>query len=112
MVNKYISDNIDAAKNYVNSIEEMGIVALKIADRILDSNKLFVHAPEHQKTIDKELEEILKGYNDSKNNAITENEKEPESYEKHIKLANFFIKIDLEKTQKLISFWDRLNQKL
>ena len=112
MGNRYISENIEEAKNYLNDMEKMGMSALHIADRILDSNKLFVHDPDKQKNVKETLDKITNEYNSAKNNAIKKSGDEPDSYEKHVNIANYLLSIHLERTQKLISFWDRLNQKL
>ncbi|MBD3195204.1 MAG: hypothetical protein GF317_09125 [Candidatus Lokiarchaeota archaeon] len=112
MANKNISENIEEAKNYLNSVEEMGMSALRVANRILDSNKVFVHLPEKQKEINETIDGILKDYENAKRDALSQINKEADSYEKHIEIANYLAQLELEKTQKLIAFWDRFNQKL
>ena len=112
MANKNITENNEEAKKYLNDVEVMGPSALRVADRILDSNKLFIHNPEKQKEMNETIDKITKDYNEAFEDAVKQSKEEPESYEKHVNLANYFIGIHLEKTQKLISFWDRLNQKL
>ena len=112
MANKQISENIEEAKEYLNDVESMGMSALNVADRILESNKLFVHNQEKIKEITGSIEKIMKDYNNAVADANRQNKEEPESYEKHIKIANYLATVRLEKTQKLINFWDRINDKL
>jgi phosphomevalonate kinase len=108
-MNPYISENIKEAKDFLNRVEDMGLSALHIAERILDSNKLFIHDTPKAKIIKETLEKITKDFEDARSDAIKQNEAIPESYEKHINIANYLAALDYEKVQKLMSFWDKMN---
>jgi len=111
MANKNITDSLEEAKHYLNSVEELGEAGINIADRITDSCKCFIHQPQLKdyedfvKKIDAEFDLKLR-------EAKGENEKEKDSYLKYFNMAQFIINLRIGKTQRMINFLDNLNQKL
>jgi len=111
MANKNITESLEEAKQYLNSVEELGEAGINIADRVIDSCKCFIHQPQLKEyedfssKIDTEFDIKLKEAKD-------ENDKETDSYLKYFNMAQFIINLRIGRTQRMINFLDRLNQKL
>jgi len=110
MANKNISESLDEAKEYLNGVEELGEASINIADRILDSCKCFIHPP-HLKEYEDFMVKLDAEFDMKLKEAKQDNEKETDSYLKYFNMAQFIINLRIGKTQRMINFLDRLNQK-
>lgn len=110
-MNKDISESLSQAKEYLNGVETDGEVSIDIADRILGSCKCFIHPP-HSKDFDEFNGKIDAEFEMKMKEAKDANSKEKDTYLKYLNMAQFVINLRLEKTQRMINFLDKLNEKL
>lgn len=110
-MDKNIEESLKEATKYLNGVEQDGEVSINIADRILSSCRCFIHDPHLKELEDFEKKEQAE-YEVKIHEAKDENEKEPETYMKYLNMAQYLLNLRLEKTQRMISFLHRLNQKL
>jgi len=110
-LNKDISESLSQAKEYLNGVEVDGEVSIDIADRILGSCKCFIHQP-HSKDFDDFNNKINAEFDLKLREAKEANSKEKDTYFKYFNMAQFVITLRLERTQRMINFLDKLNEKL
>ena len=111
MTNKLIEESLIEAKNYVNQIDELGESGLNIADRILSSCKLFIDKS-HLKELEDFENKVNKDYEEKMKEAREMNDKEKDTYMKYLNMAQYVVNSRLEKTQLMINFLHKLNQKV
>lgn len=109
MANKNIEESLEEAKNYINNLE--GEADINIADRILNSCKSFLHQP-HTKEFDDYDKKITTELEQKLDEAKEKNDKEKDSFMKYYNMAQYYITLRLEKTQRMINYLDALNKKL
>jgi len=111
MPNKEITESLADAKKYLNDMESMGEASVDIADRILGSCRSFIHQPQ-TKDFEEFLNKVAAEFEMKLKEAKTLNDQEKDTSLKYYNLAQYVLNLRLEKTQRVMNYLDRLNQKL
>ena len=109
MANENITESINEAKNYIDNMQAEA--DLNIADRILNSCKSFLHQP-HTKEFEDFNKKINVEFEHKLDEAKDKNDQEKDSYLKYFNMAQYYITLRLEKTQRMMNYLDSLNKKL